>query len=412
MKRKIFGAIKITLLLVIVATAVSLMIYHKQLTNLQLPSKILRPMGNSFSIMSLLKTRHTPKKVIYGYLPYWSIPDTQYIQLDKLTDIAYFGVYLNDDGSFMEKLEDGSTEPGYLTWQENEELDELITRAKSVGVRVSLTVISHKDEVSDKFLNCKDCWNTFITNVTKEMDSKKIRDINLNFEYVELTDTETAAKYTEFVKFTNTELDKKYGQSMVVVSTFADSLVKDRVTDINSLGTAADMIFIMGYDFHRPDSDKEGPVAPIDGKGVHAEYDIRTMLNDYVAVMPPSKIILGVPYYGYNWVVKEGTPNAERIPGDDDIGFSQSQIYAKIMDTILEIKPEVKWDDLGKVPYFTYTSPETGSIREVYFENEQSLEIKYQLANDYNLGGVGMWALGYDGGYQELWNLLAKYFIK
>jgi spore germination protein len=412
MKRKIIGAVRIAVLLIIVVTASALIFYNKQLTDMDFPNKILRPMGNSFSIMSMLKSRHTPKKVIYGYLPYWSIPDSQYIQLDKLTDIAYFGVYLNEDGTFMEKLEDGTTEPGYLAWRENDNLDELISRAKSVGVRVSLTVISHNDEVSDKFLDCQECWATFINNVTTEMDSKKIRDLNLNFEYVELTDKETAAKYTEFVKFTNTELDKKYGQSLVVVSTFADSLVRDRVTDINSLGSIADMIFIMGYDFHRPDSDKAGPVAPIDGIGVYAEYDIRTMLNDYVAVMPPSKIILGVPYYGYNWVVKEGEPNAERIPGSDDTGYSQSQIYAKIMDTILEIKPEVKWDELGKVPYFTYTSPETGSIREVYFENAQSLGVKYQLINEYNLGGVGMWALGYDGGYQELWELLEKFFIK
>lgn len=412
MKRKLAGAAKITILILIFLSAVFLFVYNSKLTNSGFPRKVLSPMGNSFSIMSLLKSRHVPKKIIYGYLPYWSIPDTKYIQLDKLTDIAYFGVYLNEDGTFMEKLEDNTAEPGLLTWHEDEELDELLTRAKNAGVRVSLTVISHNDEVSDKFLDCKECWATFITNLTKELDSKKIKDVNLNFEYVELTKKETAAKYTEFVTFTNTELDKKYGESLVVVSTFADSLVKDRVTDINSLGKVADMIFIMGYDFHRPDSDNAGPVAPIDGKGVYSEYDIRTMLNDYVAVMPPSKIILGVPYYGYNWVVKQGEPNAERIPGDDDIGYSQSQTYAKIMDTILEIKPELKWDDLGKSAYFTYTSPETGSIREVYFENDKSLEIKYQLINEYNLGGTGMWALGYDGGYQELWELLAKYFIK
>jgi spore germination protein YaaH len=236
--------------------------------------------------------------------------------------------------------------------------------------------------------------------------------VNLNFEYVEFTDGDRPQKYSDFVKFLNTELDKTYGNSFLVVSTFADALVKPRITDVESLSTRADALFIMAYDFHRPTSDNAGPVAPIDGKGVHAEYDINTMLADYFTVSPPNKLIMGVPYYGYNWVVKEDVEYAERMEGSDLMGYSQSQTYAAIMDNILELEPEVKWDELGETPYFTYISPETEAIREVYFENRDSLEIKYNLINSYELGGVGIWALGYDEGYVELWNLLSKEFLE
>ncbi len=412
MKQKLANIAKVLIPTIILVFAILLFIYQRNLADVKLPSKIQSPMGNSFSFMNFLKPKHTPKKIIYGYLPYWSIEDAKNIQLDKLTDISYFGLYLKADGNFQDTLEDGTSEPGILNWHTNKDLDELLARARNTGVRVSLTVISHTDDVSDKFLSCKECWNTFIKNVETEMDSKKIKDINLNFEYVEYTDKETAAKYTEFVDFTNKQLDQKYGASTVTVATFADSLVKDRVTDVSSLGKVTDLIFIMAYDFHRPDSDNAGPVAPIDGKGTVSEYDIRTMINDYIAVVPPSKLLLGVPYYGYNWVVKEGKPNSERIPGTDETGYSQSQTYAKIMDTILEKKPGISWDDVGKTPYFTYVSDETGSTREVYFDNEKSLEEKYKLVNENGLGGVGIWALGYDGGYQELWQLLYTDFIR
>ena len=89
-----------------------------------------------------------------------------------------------------------------------------------------------------------------------------------------------------------------------------------------------------------------------------------------------------------------------------------SQTYAAIMDNLLELEPEVMWDELGQVPYFTYVSPETGSQREVYFENTDSLGIKYDLINQNNFGGVGIWALGYDEGYVGLWNMLYEKFIK
>ena len=34
------------------------------------------------------------------------------------------------------------------------------------------------------------------------------------------------------------------------------------------------------------------------------------------------------------------------------------------------------------------------------------------MAKDKNLRGVGIWALGYDKGYQDLWNLLGEEFPK
>ena len=46
----------------------------------------------------------------------------------------------------------------------------------------------------------------------------------------------------------------------------------------------------------------------------------------------------------------------------------------------------------------------------MFFENQESLKIKYELVHKYGLKGVGIWALGYDGGYQELWNALEEKF--
>ena len=40
-----------------------------------------------------------------------------YLQLDKLTDIAYFGLYINRDGTIRKIMEDGTTEPGYNNWE-------------------------------------------------------------------------------------------------------------------------------------------------------------------------------------------------------------------------------------------------------------------------------------------------------
>jgi spore germination protein YaaH len=378
-------------------------------------SNVVSPFSNASSIFSMFrKTHEKPKKIIYGYLPWWSLEKIKYLQLDKLTDIAYFGLYLEKDGSFSTTTigADDSTinEPGYVNWNNNEDLDNLISKCKQEGVRFSLTVVAHFDETNDAFLNCKECWDTLLTNLKHELDLKGIRDVNLNFEHAEGTEDGISEKFAEFTKFLNEELDKTYGNSYVVVSAFGDSATQNRVSsDLDNLGRAADAIFIMGYDYHRPLSDSVGPVAPIEGNG---QSNLTVTINDFLTKVPPNKIILGVPYYGYNWLVEDADPYSKRIPGTDENGFSEAQSYESVMETILEVEPEIKWNEEGKSPYFTYISPESDQLRTAYYEDERSLKAKYDLINSKNLAGVGIWALGYDGGYRELWDLLYNEFIR
>lgn len=377
----------------------------------------LSPFSKPLGIFSFLTPHKRPSYIVYGYLPYWVIDSSDYIKMNKLTHIAYFGLYINNDGTFKERAigEDGTlaVEPGYGNWNDNPQLDKLIEKAKQEGVRVALTVIAHDDEENDKFLNCRECWTTLLENIKKELNLKQITDVNLNFEYAGYTEGDQAVKFAELTKYFNEELDKTYGDSYLVVSAFADSAIKNRVSSkLNDLGRNADGIFIMAYDFHRPTSDQAGPVAPIDRKGSNSDYDLNTMIKDFLSQIAPNKLIFGVPYYGYNWVVENGNKYAKRIEGTEATGFSESQTYDIIMKDTADLGLKVMWDGTAQVPYYTYVSPGTGSTRQVYFENEQSLKKKYELVKESNLAGIGIWALGYDGNRPELWNLINSEFVE
>ncbi len=369
---------------------------------------ILNPHTKTLSIAEYNK-KH--EKVVYGFLPYWTLEKSNHIQLDKLTDVAYFALSINADGTIKKIGNDGNLDPGYNNWKNSETLNDFIEEAKEANVNVAVTLISHEADVSDSFLNCKTCWKTLYQELDSELKEKDLRAVNVDFEYADYTEKERAFQYSEFIKYLNESLDKSNENGVqVVVSTFADAVNKPRVTDIPTLSKAADGLFIMAYDFHYTGSDQAGPVAPINGSGKNYSYDINTMLVDYLKVMPSSKIILGVPYYGYNWVVESQAPYSARLPGDDYVGYSQSQTYENIMETILDIKPSVLWDKHALSPYFNYVSPASGVNRQVYYENSESLKIKYELVHKFGLKGVGIWALGYDGGYQELWNALEEKF--
>lgn len=377
-----------------------------------LPKKtIISSLGNNLSVLSETSERKT-KHVVYGFLPYWKLNKSEHIQTDKLTDIAYFALSINKNGGIKKYGDDGIIDPGYNKWKNSKVWDDLVKKAKARGTRLSVTLISHEDNKTKEFLHCRACWNKTLSELTAEMKEKEVYNLNVDFELVKPdAKEELSLKYSQFVNFLNENLDNTFGNSYVVVSTLPDSMYKPRLTHVKSLAKAADGIFIMAYDFHRPTSDSAGPIAPINGGKTYYEYDVSTMLNDYLSAVNPSKLILGVPYYGYNWIVTNNQANAQRIPGNDYLGYSVSQTYENIMEVKLENNLKEIWDNIAKVPYFTYFSPDKQVLRQVYFENYDSLRIKYKLAKEKDLAGIGIWALGYDGGYQELWDLIRVEFF-
>jgi spore germination protein YaaH len=44
----------------------------------------------------------------------------------------------------------------------------------------------------------------------------------------------------------------------------------------------------------------------------------------------------------------------------------------------------------------------------VYFENSRSLSYKLDYVNQLNLGGIAIWALGYEGDSRELWDVVNR----
>lgn len=66
-----------------------------------------------------------------------------------------------------------------------------------------------------------------------------------------------------------------------------------------------------------------------------------------------------------------------------------------------------QWHTESQTPWYRYQNP---GWFQGWYDDKESLSKKYDLAMDKNLLGVGIWALGYDSGYTELWELLKNKF--
>jgi hypothetical protein len=127
---------------------------------------------------------------------------------------------------------------------------------------------------------------------------------------------------------------------------------------------------------------------------------------------PAGTVLLGVPYYGYDWPATSAVPNASVQPSKTTFGAVVSVTYAQAR-AFLAAHPEVVWqyDALEGSGFYTYWDATKGTLRQVYFEEERSLAAKYDYALTAGLAGVGIWTLDNDRGYPQLWDLLRSKFF-
>ena len=109
---------------------------------------------------------------------------------------------------------------------------------------------------------------------------------------------------------------------------------------------------------------------------------VRQVLEYAVTQIPPYKINMGIPNYGYDWKLpfEKGVSRAKLIGCEEAIEIAQ------------RYGAEIQYDDLAESPFFHYTS-ETGEEHEVWFEDARSIMAKFELVAEFKFRGVGYWNL-------------------
>ncbi|GAJ03490.1 unnamed protein product, partial [marine sediment metagenome] len=129
-------------------------------------------------------------------------------------------------------------------------------------------------------------------------------------------------------------------------------------------------------------------------------------MNDYLTKTGSNtaKLILGLPYYGYDWPVSGSDRYAAAAYGPPPNDEATPHWYSKAVT--MAATHDRLWDPNSSTPWFNY---QDNGFRQVWYDDSLSLSMKYELALEKDLAGVGMWALGYDGDRPELWGALANY---
>lgn len=335
-----------------------------------------------------------PSKTIYGFFPYWMLEKQDKVNITGYTDVALFGLTADNKGNIITSIND-KPEPGWTMWNDSK-LDTFIRRAKSRNTNVSLVIKSFKNDDIEGIINSNENQERLIANAVQLMNSKSLDGINIDFEYVGEPDTKTRDNFTRFIANLNTEMKRQNPDAQLTIDTYVSSAADDKFFDIQGLSNYVDAFVIMGYDVHTPAGDP-GPVSPLEGDGSLSGY-----LQSYLSRTTPDKIILALPYYGYDWPVNPN-PNIEKR--------AQSKILPYAIIAANNKSATIEWNKTTQTPYYQYKDDQ-GNARVVHFDNARSMGLKYDMIKREKLKGTGTWALGYDGLNQELHKVLLDKFTE
>lgn len=152
--------------------------------------------------------------------------------------------------------------------------------------------------------------------------------------------------------------------------------------DYRALGEVCDLVTVMAYDYRVPASDP-GPVAPLRWVEAVARYT--------VTQIPPRKVLLGVPFYGYDWNRQTGAPGRT-------LSYERALAIAAQPGASLAFDPEAQT--------FTLRYQDgNGHPHEAWFEDGNSLAAKLALARRYGLAGFAAWRLGLED--PGVWSAIA-----
>lgn len=201
---------------------------------------------------------------------------------------------------------------------------------------------------------------------------QEYQGVNIDFEYILAEDR---FLFTEFVREVTAAMHSLGYQTTVDL---APKTSRDQQgllyqgKDYQALGEVADRTFIMTYEWGYT----YGPamaVAPID--------KVKQVLDYGVTEIPKEKITMGIPNYGYDWILPfvRGESRAQTIGNTEAVQLA------------IQNGAEIMYDEIAQSPYFHYVR--AGRTHEVWFEDARSLLAKYRLLQSYPIYGMGCWQI-------------------
>lgn len=211
-------------------------------------------------------------------------------------------------------------------------------------------------------------------------DAEKYRfdGINLDFENIK---SAYAKDYLQFVRELSIECERK---GLVLSTDNYKPEAYNRCYNLKEQSRFVDYVIVMAYDEHYAGTDA-GSVASLPF--------VKEAVEDTVQLVGKEHVIAGIPFYTRIWTTTDGNTTSRAIGMQAAVDQLNSDGQVALWN-----------DDCGQyVASYTVGN----STRQIWFEEEKSIEAKMQVIQENNVAGVAGWKLGLEK--SSVWSVISKY---
>ncbi len=258
-----------------------------------------------------------------------------------------------------------------------------VEKAHGMGLEVWALVSNVETESADVDMyellsRTSSRWN-LIRNLVATAQEYNLDGINIDFENISL---DAGEPFIQFIR----ELSIPCRQLGIVLS--VDNYVPMGHTDHYDRaeqGVVADYVIIMGYDEHYAGSEEAGSVASINF--------VEKGIENTVAEVPAEKVINGIPFYTRIW--KSGPEGLS----SEAVTMGMAQEFVENHGIV------VRWDETTCQNYGE--SQEGDTLYQVWLEDADSIRVKLNIMQNYDIAGVAAWRLGHETA--NVWDVIEEY---
>ncbi len=326
------------------------------------------------------------QKTVFGYHPYWGGSNYLNYQWDLLSDLCYFSYEVDPESGNAESYHDWFTSPA-------------IDSAFANDTRVHLCVTLFSGQ--SIFFNNPVSRQTLTNNLISMVRQRGAHGVSFDFEAVPASQGENMVNYVA-------EFAAVFRDSIAdgILSIAMPAVDWSGIFDVLELNNYIDLYMIMGYDYYWNGSSQAGPVDPHYSMTSDYNYSVARTVSYYQSEgMPLDRMLLGVPYYAREW------PTASSTPPSATTGWGDAYTWAKIRNNTSGnyslANKHIEANSFG--PYYAYYG---SGWHQCFVNDERSLERRYKMVNRRGLAGIGIWALGYDNGHTDLWEVINENFAQ
>jgi spore germination protein YaaH len=324
----------------------------------------------------------TLESYVFGWHPYWSNDLETNYRWDLLSDISFFSY----------EVDPMTGDPiNIYNW----ETANVVDMALANGVRVNLCVTLFEEH--DAFFANSAAQQNLIDSLLTLVQNRNAHGVNIDFE---LVPGDQAEYFNQFLVNLADQFHSEIPGSQVSIALHAVDW--NGIYNIPLLKDHVDLFIIMAYDYYWPGSSLAGPTGQLYMMNTFNRTIARSIVDYLDAGVPKEKLLCGLPYYGYEW-----TTESDEVP-TSTTASGEARTIKTVKNNSNGYYSQRNFHLQSMCSYYNYFSE--GIWHQLWIDEEESMKYKYDIVKQFGIAGIGIWALGYDNGYQQMWDLLESTF--